>query len=169
MHTIDACSQLSPRTHVMLNPFKKDKSKTSSCPTKKLGLRPDLKINISSSRKSSFFEILRESSQTGKISFENSKSQAEQSLSLIEDPLWKSICNEMTDLMGSPPVEKVLDSKLGTFCSEGKSIDLCCPTDEAAQFVDQYSFLILGSLQRYFPAVKTLKTKVEYAGLEARQ
>jgi hypothetical protein len=82
---------------------------------------------------------------------------------LIEDPLWKSVCTEMTDLMGSSPVQKMWDSKLGTFCSEGKSIDLCCPTDEAAQFVDQYSFLILGSLQRYFPAIKTLKTKVEHA------
>jgi hypothetical protein len=52
----------------------------------------------------------------------------------IEDPLWKSVCSEMTDLMFLSPTRKMLDSKLSTFCSEGKSIDLCCPTDEAAQF-----------------------------------
>lgn len=165
----NACSQFSPNTHVMLNPFIKGKSTTSSYSTKKLGLGPSFKVNISSPKKSPSFEILRKSTQTGKIPFEDSKSQAEQSLSLIEDPLWKSVCNEMTDLMGSFSVEKVWDSKLGTFCSEGKSIDLCCPTDEAAQFVNQYSFLILGSLQRYFPAIKTLKTKVEYTNLEVRQ
>jgi hypothetical protein len=89
--------------------------------------------------------------------------------SLIEDPLWKSVCSEMTDLMGSSPIQKMLDSKLGAFCSESKSINLCCPTDEAEQFVNQYSFLILGSLQRYFPAIKTLKTKVEHTNLGVRQ
>jgi hypothetical protein len=80
--------------------------------------------------------------------------------SLIEDPLWKSVCTEMTDLMGPSPIQKMWDSKLGAFCSEGKSIDLCCPTEETAQFINQYSFLILGSLQRYFPAIKTLKTRI---------
>ncbi|MBX9786572.1 MAG: hypothetical protein K2Y08_04470 [Alphaproteobacteria bacterium] len=90
-------------------------------------------------------------------------------LSLIKDPLWKSVCSEMTDLMGPSPIQKMRDSKLGAFCSESKSINLCCPTDEAAQFVNQYSFLILGSLQRYFPAIKTLKTKVVHVNLGVRQ
>jgi len=98
--------------------------------------------------------------QNQKINSINDRCHDHNGFSLIEDPLWKSVCTEMTDLMGSPPVEKVWDSKLGAFCSESKSINLCCPTDEVAQFVNQYSFLILGSLQRYFPAIKTLKTRI---------
>ena len=90
-------------------------------------------------------------------------------LSLIKDPLWKSVCIEMIDTMGSSSVQKIWNSELGSYCSEADAMDLCCPTDETAQFVNQYSFLILGSLQRYFPAIKTLKTKVEYTNLEVRQ
>ena len=90
-------------------------------------------------------------------------------LSLIKDPLWKSICIEMIDTMGPSSVQKIWNSTLGSYCSEADAMDLCCPTDETAQFINQYSFLILGSLQRYFPAIKTLKTKVEHASLEVRQ
>ena len=83
-------------------------------------------------------------------------------LSHIEDPLWEKICCEVGKMMGAFAVQKIWDSKLGSFCSEERAIDLCCPTEETAQFINQYSFLILGSLQHYFPAIKTLKTKVKY-------
>lgn len=159
MHTIEPYFQSPPNIYDPFIKTKIFKSKASSPSIKKL----ELKLNISFPRKSSFFEISRDSTHINQVSPEGSKLQAKYCLSCIEDPLWKSVCSEMADLMGSSPVEKVWGSKLGTFCSEGKSIDLCCPTDEAAQFVDQYSFLILGILQRYFPTIKTLKTKVEYA------
>ncbi|MBX9621947.1 MAG: hypothetical protein K2X28_08025 [Alphaproteobacteria bacterium] len=106
---------------------------------------------------------LKKTLQSQRTNSINDRYHEHNCFSHIEDPLWKSVCNEMTDLMGSSPVQKMWNSKLGTFCSEGKSIDLCCPTEETAQFVNQYSFLILGSLQRYFPAIKTLKTKVKHA------
>lgn len=89
-------------------------------------------------------------------------SKAKHLLSYIEDPLWKKICCEVGKMMGAFAVQKIWDSKLGSFCSEEKAIDLCCPTEETAQFINQYSFLILGSLQHYFPAIKSLKTKVKY-------
>ncbi|MBY0501472.1 MAG: hypothetical protein K2P93_05665 [Alphaproteobacteria bacterium] len=88
--------------------------------------------------------------------------QVNRLLSHIEDPLWKKICCEVGKLMGSSSVEEIWDSELGSFCMEDKSIDLCCPTEEAAHFINQYSFLILGSLRSYFPAIKALKTKVRY-------
>ncbi len=99
----------------------------------------------------------------------NDSCHGHNSFSLIKDPFWKSVCLEMTDLMGPSSVQKIWNSTLGSYCSEADAMNLCCPTDETAQFVNQYSFLILGSLQRYFPAIKTLKTKVEYASLEVRQ
>jgi len=125
-----------------------------------------LNLTLSLTKQHFAYLVLHKSFQKEKISTDNIQSLANHYISLIEDPLWKSVCTEMTDLMGSSSVQKMWDSKLGAFCSESKSINLCCPTDEAAQFVNQYSFLILGSLQRYFPAIKTLKTKVEYAILK---
>ncbi len=89
-------------------------------------------------------------------------SKAKHLLSHIEDPLWEKICGEVGKMMGAFAVQKIWDSKLGSFCSEEKAIDICCPTEETAQFINQYSFLILGSLQHYFPTIKNLKTKVKY-------
>ncbi len=81
-------------------------------------------------------------------------------ISLIEDPLWKSICTEMIDMMGASAVLKIYSSRLGSFSPQHKTIDLYCQTEETAQFTRQYSFVILGSLQRYFPTVKDLKIKI---------
>lgn len=101
--------------------------------------------------------------QDQKINSIIDKSHDHNCISLIKDPLWKSVCSEMIGTMGPASVQKIWNSKLGSYCSGDKSIGLCCPTDETAQFISQYSFLILGSLQRYFPAIKTLKTKVKHA------
>ncbi|MBY0272317.1 MAG: hypothetical protein K2X02_02715 [Alphaproteobacteria bacterium] len=127
-------------------------------------------MNSLSSSKSSFLfkkklphKITKNNSKKDLHLNNNLSPHEKQLLSHIEDPLWKSVCTEVTDLMGSSPIQKMWDSKLGSYCSEADAMDLCCPTDETAQFINQYSFLILGSLQRYFPAIKTLKTKVEYA------
>jgi hypothetical protein len=88
--------------------------------------------------------------------------QAKLLLSHIKDPLWKKICFEVGKMMGTFAVQKIWNSKLGSFCPEDNVVDLCCPSEETAQFINQYSFLILGSLQHYFPAIKTLKTNVSY-------
>lgn len=162
MHKIEPYFQFPPNVYAALSPFIKTKifkSKASSPSIKKL----ELKLNASFPRKSSSFEISRDSTQINKISLEDSDLQAKYSLSCIEDPLWKFVCTEMVDIMGPSSVQKIWDSKLGSYCPGDKTIEFCCLTNEAAQFVNQYSFLILGSLQRYFPAVKTLKTKVEHA------
>ena len=81
-------------------------------------------------------------------------------ISLIEDPLWKSICTEMADMMGVSAVLKIYSSRLGSFSHHHKTMELYCQTEEIAQFANQYSFIILGSLQRYFPTVKDLKIKI---------
>lgn len=134
MHTVETYFQFPPNTY---DPFIKDKffrNKGSSSSIKKL-----------------------------EISHEDSHSQAKYSLSCIEDPLWKSVCTEMVDIMGPSSVQKIWDSKLGSYCPGDKTMEFSCPTVEVAQFINQYSFLILGSLQRYFPTLKYLRVKVKQA------
>lgn len=115
-------------------------------------------VTLNSFTKDKFFK-----NKTDKFSFEDSHSQAKSYLSRIQDPLWKSVCTEMVDIMGPSSVHKIWNSKLGSYCTRGKTMEFCCPTDETAQFVNQYSFLILGSLQRYFPTLKHLIIKVTQA------
>ncbi|MBY0292652.1 MAG: hypothetical protein K2W92_05120 [Alphaproteobacteria bacterium] len=95
------------------------------------------------------------------ISFEEAYAQVKNCLSLIKDPLWKSVCIEMTDMMGPSAVLKMWNSRLGSFSHHHKTMDLYCQTEEIAQFIRQYSFVILGSLQRYFPMIKEVKIKIK--------
>lgn len=86
---------------------------------------------------------------------------AQYCLSLIEDPLWKFVCTDITDMMGPSAVLKIWNSSLGSFSYQDKTIEVYCHAEEIAQFIRQYSFVILGSLQRYFPAMKDLKIKIK--------
>ncbi len=118
------------------------------------------KITVLSSKKEHFHEFEQELLNSDQISFEEAYSQAKHRVSLIEDPLWKSVCAEMVDMMGPLAVLKMWNSRLGSFSHQYKTMDLYCQTEEIAQFIQQYSFVILGSLQRYFPMMKDLKVKI---------
>lgn len=94
---------------------------------------------------------------------DDSRSQAQYCLSLIDDPLWKRICRELESMMGSFAVLKLWKCELGTLSSCAKTLDLYCQTEEVAQFAHQYAFVILGALQPYFPVLKELEVKVTSA------
>jgi hypothetical protein len=85
--------------------------------------------------------------------------QVKSCISCIDDPLWRDICTDLLSMMGAASVLKIWQSKLGEFSQE-KYIDIDCKTKEAAAFVQQYDFVILGSLQRYFPGLAQLRIKV---------
>ncbi len=81
------------------------------------------------------------------------------SLSTIEDPLWKHVCREVIEMMGPASFLKIWRSNLGPLSSQNKVLDITCETEEAAAFIQQYDFVILGSLQGYFPVLKKLKAE----------
>lgn len=85
--------------------------------------------------------------------------EVEDCLSCISDPLWKDVCASLHHIMGSAPVLKIWKSKLGEFCAQDKVFDLTCESEEVAEFVQKYDFVILASLQRYFPALKQLRVQ----------
>jgi len=60
-------------------------------------------------------------------------------------------------IMGPPSVLKIWNSALGSLSFQDKMIDLYCQTEDVAQFIQCYDFIILGSLQHYFPALKELR------------
>ena len=121
-------------------------------------IRP--KLNPFFSKKSLFNKFFKPIPENKEASIGEVHQQANYFISLIEDPLWKSICTEMADMMGPSAVLKICDSRLGSFSHHHKTMDLYCQTEEIAQFTRQYSFVILGSLQRYFPTVKDLQIKI---------
>jgi hypothetical protein len=94
---------------------------------------------------------------------ENPQVQAEKCISLIEDPLWKRICVEFLAMMGPSSLLKIWKMRLAPLSSQRTIVYLTCQTKEEAEFIQTYSFVILGSLQAYFPAVKRLVVRsVQY-------
>ena len=86
--------------------------------------------------------------------------KANKFLSTIEDPLWKHVCDYIINMMGPASLLRIEDSTLGEISSQDQSIEVHCKSEETAQFIQQYDFIILGSLQPYFPTLKELRVKI---------
>jgi hypothetical protein len=92
---------------------------------------------------------------------ENPQVKAERYISLIKDPLWKRICVEFLAMMGPSSLLKIWKMTLAPLSPQCTIVSLNCQTKEEAEFIQKYSFVILGSLQAYFPAVKSLAVRSE--------
>ena len=117
-------------------------------------------LTRSSTKQHSAYLFSHKSSQKEKISVDDIQPLANHYISLIEDPLWKRVCSEVARIMGPFSILKLWESQLGTFSKHNQSIDIKCKTKDEAQFIQQYAFVLLGSLQHYFPTVKNLKVKI---------
>lgn len=115
--------------------------------------RPDLILPLPKQDVS--YPFLQELSEKSEL-FDDRRSQAKRRNSLIEDPLWDHVCTEVIDIMG-PIALQIRHVHLGELSSQDKIVDLYCQSEDIAQFLERYDFLILGSLQHYFPALKELR------------
>jgi hypothetical protein len=103
---------------------------------------------IHSSKPSSYLNV--------KYTFSPKKKQLEfgdVNLSLIQDPLWRRVCSEILHLMG-PIAAQIFQVQLGV--PQDKALDLYCTTEEMVEFLQTYNFVVLTTLQRYFPSLQRL-------------
>ncbi len=78
----------------------------------------------------------------------------------IRDPLWKHVCMEIQNLMPPLFVLKLSECQLGPFLPQGKEVDLYC-SEATVETIRQYDFMILACLQKFFPALKRVRVKLE--------
>ncbi|MBA3813515.1 MAG: hypothetical protein H0X26_03350 [Alphaproteobacteria bacterium] len=117
--------------------------------------QPDVKLVFSKKDDSSPYG--QEDATSPDTLLQHEHTRATNSISQIVDPLWQDICADLLHLMGPASVLKVWKSKLGELSCQDNGLDITCTTEETAAFVQQYDFVILGSLQRYFPALTQLR------------
>ncbi len=84
---------------------------------------------------------------------DHATADAGEQLSLIKDPLWRRICDEILAIMG-PIAVQLFQVELGV--PQDKTMDIYCQTSELAHLVRTYNFVVLAALQRYFPSLKAL-------------
>lgn len=102
--------------------------------------------------------LAREHFQTESQSY---NTQAKYYLSLIKDPLWQHVCTEVISMMGPRCNLEIWNSRIGVISFDNKTIEIYCQTEELTQLLQQFDFVVLGSLQRYFPSIKKLIIKTE--------
>lgn len=85
------------------------------------------------------------------------------SLSTIDDPLWKKVCQDVIRMMGLASFLEIWECRLGETSSQDKHINIYCTTEKEAQFIKQYSFVFLGSLKTYFPALKEINARIIFS------
>lgn len=102
--------------------------------------------------------LAREHFQTESQSY---NTQAKYYLSLIKDPLWKHVCTEVISMMGPRCNLEIWNSRIGVISFDNKAIEIYTQTKELTRLLQQYDFVVLGSLQRYFPSIKKLTIKTE--------
>lgn len=91
---------------------------------------------------------------------ETDRSRAKKLLQAIQDPLWKHVCSDIINMMGPASLLKIADSTLGEVYFQSENIEVFCKCEETAKFIQQYDFVILGSLHSYLPTLKQLKTRI---------
>ncbi len=106
------------------------------------------------------YQSVQRKAQNSLDAVDEDHSQVKYYLGLIDDPLWKKVCRHVENMMGPLCAIKIWECKLGSFSSEEANIEIDCKTEEAAQFLKKYAFVILGGLKIYFPALKELRIKM---------
>jgi len=87
--------------------------------------------------------------------------QAKIHLCLVEDPLWKQVCTDLVKMLGDVPTARLEDCKLEDLSGHDKVANIRCSTEDIAQFLEDYVFVVLESLRQYFPALKELRINNE--------
>ena len=121
-------------------------------------LKNDPNLNLPSS-KNDFLDMFSYYETQIQLSEEEISSQANHHLSLIQDTLWKKVCIDVAHTMGQFSVLILWNTRLENISSQDKVANIYCSTEGAAQFLDQYAFVILGSLRQYFPALKEIRSQ----------
>ena len=86
--------------------------------------------------------------------------QAQQCISLIEDPLWKHVCTELMNMMGPFSVLVLWDSQITFSFPATQGISISCQHQESADLIQQYDFLIIEILRKYFSTLSEVKVEV---------
>lgn len=104
--------------------------------------------------------IRKEPAEKPKVSLDKVRFQAQGYISRIKDPLWKLVCIEFINMVGPQPILKIWASNLGPLSLHSETLELSCKTEEIAQILQQYDFVILGILRQYFSTLKKFQISI---------
>ena len=86
--------------------------------------------------------------------------EATEGISQIQDPLWRRVCIDVLRILGPAAFKNLWKIKLSHISTEGKKAYLISPTIDIAETIENYNFVIIEALKKFYPALLFLETKV---------
>ncbi len=92
------------------------------------------------------------------------KTEAEEGISQISDPLWKRVCIDVLRVLGPVAFKDMWKINLISISPERKKAYLACPTRAIAEVTEIYHFVIIDALKKFYPSLFSLE--IELSGKE---
>lgn len=90
----------------------------------------------------------------------SSKGQLEERIAQIQDPLWRRVCIDMLSVLGPLAFSDLWRVSFETTSSGGRIAHLTCPSLSLAKTIEQYHFVIIDALKKFYPFLTSLDTEV---------
>jgi len=92
--------------------------------------------------------------------FDKYKAEAEEGISQIQDPLWRRVCLDALQILGPVAFNDLWKSKLITVSPKGKIAYLTCPNQSIVEKIEQYHFVIIAALKKFYPYLSSLEIEL---------
>ena len=78
----------------------------------------------------------------------------------ITDPLWQKICRELLEILGPLAFSDLWKIQLVAISSDGKKVFLSCSSEETAKVIENYHFVLIDVLKKFYPALLLIETDI---------
>ncbi|OJW51064.1 MAG: hypothetical protein BGO67_12085 [Alphaproteobacteria bacterium 41-28] len=86
--------------------------------------------------------------------------EAETGISQIQDPLWRRVCLDVLRVLGPVAFKDLWKTNLMSISPRERRAYLACPTQGIADTVENYHFVIMGALKKFYPFLFSLETEI---------
>ncbi len=85
---------------------------------------------------------------------------AETGVSQIQDPLWRRVCIDVLRMLGPVAFNDLWKTNLISISPKEKRAYLNCPTQDIAATVENYHFVIMDALKKFYPFLFSIETEI---------
>ena len=86
--------------------------------------------------------------------------EAEIGISQIQDPLWRRVCLDIFRILGPVAFKDLWKANLTSISPKERRAYLTCPTQAIAEAVENYHFVVMGALKKFYPFLFSIETEI---------
>ena len=86
--------------------------------------------------------------------------EAEEGISQIQDPLWRRVCIDVLRVLGPIAFKDLWKINLTSISPERRKAYLACPTQAIAETIENYHFVIIDALKKFYPSLLSIETEI---------